>query len=304
MNAHQINLVEELAHETGVYATSIYCQVTGKLIGRLDEEAIADLFASLPENLDDDDIKNELFTRTLMAMRPSPAWMIRRMDTATKILNRDPVSILSYLLNRFYEPVERSDGKNMSQEKRIYWYHSRVRMYKRLSAMYGNSIKANCEKLMLLLLEVDSKFNLALQTMPKQLDSNPEMFAPTDEFIAACESWRDALVAKRERDIAANELSDRSFRAGNSPLKQAYMQEFIRQTPPSPTKAKEIERETKRQHIGNLFDELEAELRKPGTDGPTHMSQPRVARPRFKPPVRAIQTGAGFKFGGLKKVEG
>lgn len=302
MNAHQQNLIEELAHETGVYATSIYCQVTGKLIGKLDDDAVADLFASLPENLDDDDIKNELFTRTLSAMRPSPAWIMRRMDTATKILNRDPISILSYLLNRFYEPVERNDGKNMSLETRIWHYHNRVRMYKNISFKWEEH-KPNLEKLMLILLEVDSKFNLALQTMPKDLSPNSTLFHPSDDFIATCESWRDALVAKREREIAASELSDRSFRNGNSPLKQAYMQEFIRQTPPSPTKEKEIQREVKRQHIGNLFDELEAELRKPGTSGPTHMTTVRTPKPRFNPGVRAIQTGAGFKFGGLKKQE-
>ena len=130
-----------------------------------------------------------------------------------------------------------------------------------LTLLIDSDNRKTLEQLGLILLEIDSKYNLAKLDAPVTVSSIPaELTLPTLETLTvAVTQWRDKLNKAREDAIKRRAESDHSFTAGNSTTKQAYMQEFLRQTPHSPTRAAAIKKQSRLATIWDMFEEHETE---------------------------------------------
>lgn len=300
MTPIQTKLIHELEVETGVNATISYCQVTGQPIGFLTQDVIDELFASIPET-DEDDLKSEILTRTLMSCRTSPAWLLLRRDTLNKLRLTQPRKVLAYLMNRLCSPID-NEKLHMTLEKRTQLMSSRIKMWGLLQASQIDDLQLN--KLLLILLELDARWNLDRLAMPRNI---PFILAQQTvegvaNIIVALSEWLEAKVEKEIKDNKHLAESDRSFVRGNSAVKVAYMQELIRQTPPGAERQKVIARENNRVRLVDMIDEIERELtRIPENGRPSAaMSQPRTPIKPFNPPIVGLKLKAGFKFGGAK----
>ena len=95
--------IRELAISTyGVDPLRMYCLHTGKPMGTLDIDELAE---AIYEESDDDELESVvdgLVVRTVISMRPSPALNKPDLATIREMSVRRPVDALAYLLNRLY----------------------------------------------------------------------------------------------------------------------------------------------------------------------------------------------------------
>lgn len=293
----QYRAIQQLASETGIDAEGIYCQVTGRMIGYLDLEVMQDIFASMPD-MDAESISDDLRIRTLTSMRPSPAWNYLRPNTLALKVKSDPIGLLSYLLIRCEEPVDLKSyvPDLQTQMGRL---QNRITMWQVVNRMTIDS--ETLEALLLVLLELDAKFSLKNLAVPHNIRAlllgNPK------DTLTILSRWRDKLVDAEIKRQNEQSYSDRSFTRGNAAAKQAFVQELIRQTPVSERKTLDLKKVAVRQEIGDIFDELEVALRKPGTSGPTVSTKSQAA---YKAEAEAkkpapINIGKKFSFKALAK---
>ena len=292
-----------LTQETGIDATVMYCSATGMEIAHLTPGALQSMFDSLPADCDSDDCISEILTRTLATARTSPAWTLIRPDTIAQQFTNDLPSVLTYLLCRAWEPTKRESRLITSLESRNYWVMQKIKTRRDLASQIDSDNRTTLERLGLLLLEIDSKYNLAKLESPVTVASIPSSLSlpAIETLIVAVTQWRDKLNKAREDSLKHKAESDRSFTAGNSTTKQAYMQEFLRQTPPSPTRQAAIKKQSRLASIWDMFEELESEaIAKPAYKSPL-MSKPRVPQ-KWAPHAdkQQIATGATIRFGGNK----
>lgn len=298
-------LINIVIQETQIDPRVIYCSASGKPIANMTDESIDDLLASLPE-CDDDDKVSEILTRTLASARTSPAWTVIKTDSIAKMFQSDLPSVLAYLLARMWEAPKKTARLIQSLEDRNYWAMRKIQTRVELVAHLANHGNAKLEHLGLLLLEIDSKYNLSTLESPSVVSQFPPVLGlgEIDQLIADVDSWGGRLQRQWDAKFKAQTESDRSYYAGNQMTKTAYMQEFIRQTPPSPTRQALIKKESVKKDRLDFLDQLEAELTQHPANGDkpkATMSQPRVPAARFKPAVvGGVILKAGFKFGGAK----
>jgi len=300
MTPFQTKLIDELEAETGVNATISYCQVTGQPIGYLTQDVIDELFVSIPET-DEDDIKSEILTRTLMSCRTSPAWLLLRRDTLDKIRLSQPNKLLAYLMNRLCSPID-NNKLHMTLEHRTQLMASRIKMWGLLQSIQINEVQLN--KLLLILLELDARWNLDRLAMPRNIPHilATQSFEGVANILVFLSEWLEAKIQKEIADQKHLAESDRSFVRGNSAVKVAYLQEVIRQTPPGEARQKIIAKEHNRIRLTDMIDEIEKELTRIPANGKVSaaISQARTPVKPFNPPVVGLKLKAGFKFGGLK----
>lgn len=284
--------IGNLISEDGIDPHKIYCQVTGQVIGTLSPECFAELIANIPADIGVDDLQSELFIRTLASARPSPAWNKFRVKTFSSIRDNNPLAALSYLINRAIDPVGPHDP--------ISAVHRRIKFMRRLRAQ---PIEAKVlDSLLMVLLELDARYSLSAQAMPVNLQ---QLIQLNDwaELTKALNEWLKKLTDKEMRDNKLLFESQRSFQSGNSVTKQAFMQEFIRQQPVSPTRQIEIQKEAKKRDSHILLDAIEEALTVVPANGKP-VATPKVLHTRqapYKPAPVTNKLKPGFKFGGLAK---
>lgn len=236
----------------GVDPRTIYCQHTGRPIGSLDSSELRLVFDMI--GLDDSEaIADDLFVRTMNAMRPSPAWNYVKPDSMNKLRLSNPDSLLAYLLHRLAEPVRDNPNDRLldSLETRRGIFHARVQRWSQLESLSLGS--DHRDRILYLLIELDYKFNLnrIAATLPDFIDVTPESL---DDFLVELTSLRDKLVEaeirKQQRDAAA----DRSYRDGNSTMRGAFTSAWLAARPVDPIKA---EKKTRQSLLLNLFNALE-----------------------------------------------
>lgn len=292
-------IIEELEAETGINALTIYCQVTGQPIGAVWPSMMDDILDSIDIDYSDkdwaDDLKSELLIRTLASARPSPLWNKFRVKTFDNIRRKNPIGALSYLVNRAMDILE---SKDLMADT-----HRRVKFYAKASESHllDKLPTPILDRLLMALLEIDARYNLLKARCPTNLIQLVE----TEQFeklAQEVESWLEKLIQLELAALKAKKESDRSFREGNSITRQAYMQEFARQQPASPTRQAIIQKEAKRNDRLAFLDELEDSMTKVPESGRSSaaMSQPRAAQAPHKIRIGAVKLHAGFKFGGVK----
>jgi hypothetical protein len=292
-----IDYCAKVLEETGVNPFRIYCQVTGKIIGTVEPSEI-DLAIQLCGDVDEEEIRDELLTRTLASARPSPAWNYIRIDTLDRLRQLEPRTTLAYLFNKLAEPVDNANRLTMTLERRIALIHERIKICTIAQAIDVES--ELIDNLLLALIEIDARFGLQNVPIPTGFRDHWDTMHPSDfkALTRKCCEWRDRMVAEELERQQQQAWSDRSYSRGSTPAKLAFIREIKRVTPPSETKVKALAKKASLDRMGDLFDELESVL-----TGEVHDEEMLevMTRPiEVVPVVRQLK--AGFKFGG-KKLE-
>ena len=298
MNSGFLNSIcSELAAESAVNPFNLYCQITGRVIGQLDWAEI-DMVIHSCGTLDPDDIKSELLTRTLASMRPSPAWNFMRLDTLERMRQVDPYQVLAYLLNRLYDPVKYDRLKQPFDSKSGILIQ-RIKLWQHLQLITSDELlnEASVDRLLLVLLELDSKFNFNALPIDKSICEIYEVTSPETliDFCESLEAWRDKLVEAKIKQDQASRV-EANWSKGNRITGEAYLKTWLRVTPPSESKKKDTAKKEKANFFDSLLDDLMS-------DAPAKVEPPRVIK---STQVKRTGTATVFKGGLFKKrpVEG
>lgn len=233
------SLVTFMQDTMGVNPFTIYCQLTGKPIGRIDSDELS-LF--LVPGADVEQVADDLFVRIIASMRPSIHWNVMREDSLTKLAVSRPNETLAYLLNRLFQP---NDYWKRSRASILDDQHQRIKLFSFIESM---NIEKR-ESLYSMLIEIDAKMNLSQQF----IDLRPvdfmlffnESFAAIEAFYADCmKRW--ARQQKAELDSA------RWFK-GNTVARPAFVKSFLEAKPESKTAAKKRVRRQEDDELDALF---------------------------------------------------
>lgn len=204
---------------------NIYCFATGKPFARIDDLDYAFSIDSIGSDLET--ALDELSTRALITMRPSPFWSSISPSAIEFARQNRPRELLSYLMNRMYAPIEHNPHKPMSFESNI---NARLFRCTLWSIIDSTDFAADqLEQLLFVLLELDTRFNLAKLSKPASVGQawSESNIAKLLETLA---SWRDQLVEKSEKDTREAARSA-EFWSGSKLTGRAFSKSFMETKP-------------------------------------------------------------------------
>lgn len=205
----------------GINPLTIYCQFTGKPVGRLYQEEVESLFGLNP---DVETIADDLMVRTLASMRPSIMWNYMRSESLDLLMQERPRETLAYLLNRLFQP---SDYGKLPLAARLDDLHTRIRLY---SFILDMDVKDQ-KRLMEMLIEVDAKMNLTMQTIDLRATDFMLFFKDSMEAI---ERWHEFCMKRYARNQRLEE-DQRRWMKGNTLARPAFFRTFMEAKPESKT---------------------------------------------------------------------
>lgn len=279
--------------ELGFNPLSLYCSITGRPIGKLDESIMVDIL--LEADVQDlDELAEDLLFRTLSSSRPSPSWNMIDRHSLTLYSETRPVETLTYLLSRLYESSPNLKADLMT---RIKGYHLRLQIYALLDSLQNRG--ADFSELMLLLIEIDALYNLSKLPVPRNdilltltlavdcFDSDKEAW---EQFMADWREWHGELFEQYERRLK-QALSQDSWLKGNSTVTAARTK-ILRDSKPKSEAT--IKREQKKRVENELVNMLSAIINSEDTA---------QVKPEPKPVQGLIRPGQ-LKLSGLKIIGG
>ena len=138
---------------------SIYCLATGKPIAQINDDEAGMILEACGSDIE---------SLCLSSMRPSLPWMRVTPDSLNRMRDIAPRELLAYLMNRMYAPIENPiAGKPFNVESWQAARRMRIAIWKTIeSADFGED---NLDRLLLILLELDSRFNLAKMQKPQDI---------------------------------------------------------------------------------------------------------------------------------------
>ncbi len=161
----------------------IYCQHTGRRVGRIDLDTLNIIIHSVPpQMLEEEEFESlwdELETRALLSARPSPAWMHQSLESYKALCLLDPVgAIVKYtgfaFIKNWEHRKKRNTGGNfgfmehqwISVEDRVAWQRNLCQLF--LSATTSNGFtKFNYLDTLYVLIHADAKIGLHNIEPPK-----------------------------------------------------------------------------------------------------------------------------------------
>lgn len=215
----------------GVDPEGIYCQFTGKFIGRTDTYEFLALCESITGDLESrcDDVAMRLFA----SMRPSMRWNKLRMESLDQLRKTHPVDTLAYCLNRLFTPL-RYHGSTLAL------HHDRIRLYNRLveleSTDGGAKFIRDC---LFVMIEVDAKLALATQTASFTAEDFISDSTDLAKLWDRIDNWHMARIEEIDLLRKRREMETAWFRDGNSLARQASISQFYESRPPSKRKVLE-----------------------------------------------------------------
>lgn len=281
-------VIHRMISETGVNPLNIYCKATGAPIGSLTPEEWQMVWDSLEPEMDREEIMDELYSRTLACMRPSPAWNYVRRGTLNRLRISDPVRLCAWLLGRYYEPRDSAYSRvKVTYEQRILDGITKIQIYAKLSELDYDVHKL--KEFTTILLMLDASFDLSLIQMfegfPKTpMDINMNVIENYTKFL----NDRYAKLADHKAKLERKAQLEQSVlsRGGNRMTREVAHKAFMEIKPKSEaTLAKEHQHQ-----MEVMFENLVREMMKPESS--------RVEQHQFtmKAPLKV-----GFKMGGIKK---
>ena len=240
-------LVSYMQEEMGINPFTIYCQLTGKPIGRIDADELAPFFKG-----DIDEVADDLFVRIIASMRPSIHWNVMRESSLADLAKSRPIETLAYLLNRLFQA---NDHHKLPTAARLDDQHNRIRMFQFLTDL---AIESR-DELFTLLIEVDAKMNLSQQT----IDLRPADFMLFfTESLEVIRKFHADCMKRWLRNQKAEEDSRRWYK-GNTMARPAFFQSWMESKPETKTAAKQrVKREADKELL-DLFDSVMEEAAKP-----------------------------------------
>lgn len=218
------DVVTYMQDTMGINPLTVYCQFTGKPVGRMYQDEVEALF-----DLNDDveSIADDLMVRTLASMRPSIAWNYMRSESLDLLMQKRPVETLCYLLNRLFQ---QSDYGKLPLAARLEDLHTRIRLYDFIQTMHSENM-ARFNRLLQWLIEVDAKMNLTQQTI--DLRATDFMLFP-DKALEAIESWHTFCMKRYDRNQRLEE-DQRRWMKGNTLARPAFFRSFMEAKPETKT---------------------------------------------------------------------
>lgn len=201
--------IEICVSNTGVNPSVVYCLQTGRPIGRFDDQIMIEIFDEIPDAPDnDEEIMDDLLTRTLCSMRPSPGWNNLDRQSLNLYARTRPAETLSYLLIRLYEPT---NGLKVDFNRRLGLYHRRIQIYKMVEALATQS-EIDLSDWLYMLVEIDAMYNLnslpvpgndillTLAALESERESKPETKSEAfEEFLSAWRKWHKGYYDSYEK---------------------------------------------------------------------------------------------------------
>ena len=282
--------------QTGINPSVLYCIVTGKPYGRIDFDSLCDVDFMLDTahgTLDDESRMDEFLVRTCLTMRPSPAWQSISPERLDSLRLRQPRELLAYLLNRLYMPQEQINGLRITQSTRIVNARARITLWKIISTAQISDLQLN--QLLMVLLDLDTKFNLHTLAPIKQL---PHFFTCAsigvyNDLIQLLVDWNHALTQKKLAAERTAQLSADFWSKGSSLTRVATVKQYFATVTPAPStiakreKAKTVNMAT--QMLEDLMDTMHIESaqrdERQGLSAEViaQMKKPKEARPALVP---------------------
>lgn len=249
------NVIDAFIINYGFNPENIYCQVTGKPIGRFETEE----FEAIVDELqgDDESAADDLAMRILASLRPSLRWNKFRDTTLVDMRVKHPVETLAYLVNRLFHPL---NHRKTAIGDLLRFYEQRIKAFAMLSEWGVND---STNTLTYLLLELDAKWNLDTEWAPFSWDDffNAESMSHRIELL---QKWQERRIADWDKKMAALEYQTKWSRTGNAIAKPAYASAYMENRPVSKVEIKKQEKRKESAFFAGLLAEIQGE--RPSTE--------------------------------------
>jgi hypothetical protein len=229
----------------------IYCYATGKPIAKIDDDSWLLILGSLI-HLDPEEQADELEVRALTSMRPSVLWNSITRESIEYVRTAAPRELLAWLMNRMYAPIEHSKAKPLTFESRLAALRFRTELWQIIeSAPFAPD---QLEQLVMILLELDTAFNLTRLVKPNNVQS--AWSTNINELIQTLATWRDKLTAEQIKLAREARISDQWWRAGNQHTSKAFVAATLNTKPVTRAAVKKAEKVKEK----SLFDSIAAAI--------------------------------------------
>ena len=236
-------LIEYMQGNMGINPFNLYCQFTGKPIGRISPDELEPFLTG-----DIEEVADDLFVRIMASCRPSIHWNVMREDTLDKLAKSRPIETLAYLMNRLFQP---HDWFKLPMARRMEDQHQRIKLYSFLETCG----QVDRESLYAMLIEIDAKMNLSQQTIDLKV---VEFMLDYDSAIKKIEAFYVDCLKRWER-VQKHEEDQRRWLKGNTAAKPAFFRSFMEAKPESKTAVIKRAKKEKDMALDALFDSVMAE---------------------------------------------
>ena len=229
----QPQIIATCIQELGINPTTIYCQMTGAPIGAILPDEWNLILAQIGQPaIDDNSFIDDLYVRTICAMRPSPAWNYSRGDRLDDMRLSAPKRLMSHLLGRIYfRQYGMYSNRGRTMEQRLNHGRDLIVFYEKLQSLTDKELIDN---LLYRLLEMDAKFDLSKIDSIKGFPETSQIFDINDvgEYIGCLQRATAKLEVTRDKLDRQNKLQT-SFLAdgGRKDIRRAFIGSFMEVTP-------------------------------------------------------------------------
>lgn len=233
----QFKRLQRLCQQNGFDPQTVYCSITGRPIGTFDDSIMAEALAEIGDNVADEEMMDDLLTRTLSSMRPSPNWNYVSSDSLKRRVKSAPSQTLSYLLIRLYSPHANLKLDSVARTRE---YLRRVSIF-RFCDVLCQSADPRLNEWLYLLIEIDALYNLTNLSVPGNdllamladvaSDLHTSAFAVNfEQFMVGWRTWHGKLYESYERKVKAAIRQDQWLK-GNPIAGPARTSLFFEQKP-------------------------------------------------------------------------
>lgn len=228
----------------GYVPMEIYCSVTGKPLGSLDQYEFAQVVGQCA------DIEHLRF-KVLASMRPGMKWLKMNHESLDSMRKNHPVETMAWLLNRLYTPAQ-------TVSKPIPWdqmHEERIKLYDSLDAFRSQmSYVPNSawDQVMLKLLELHAKFDLKNEIAPFTCQAILafDLDSLMVELLVLLTPWYARRVQAYEDALDRAELM-----RTNPMARRAFLNTWLEQEPTQATVAREAKQKDLNT-FGSILDEI------------------------------------------------
>lgn len=192
---------EQAKHKERFDPLKIYCGLTGRCIGTLNDDALYMLLATIPMETPMSAIYERVCDMNLISAKSSPAWVYQTTESLRILIKEDPTGACVFYLTRAYQPGNKrlmaikQAHKWQSSNDHMEWNRVRIEIFHDLSSKQSQkAIQAVAE----LMLEVDAKVGLA--SCPTPADSLYDLLA-TKSFGSLIKHYKKVLKKYHAQEI-------------------------------------------------------------------------------------------------------
>ena len=266
--------------EIGLNPQTIYCQMSGAPIGQMSDDEFQLMLGQIEcDSLDS--IADDLYIRTISAMRPSAAWNYQRESTLNHMREHAPRRLASHLLGKLFWPRDKSYSTlKRSMKERLDSGRDLIRLYARLSEVESQG--EVWDHFLHSLIELDYKFDLALIQNLQGFPTKSIEFSPLalEEYL---DRFRAEIIRlqKRKDELERKAQLENSWLAsgGNRSLNHSFVASWKRLKPLTPAAEKQELTNRRRADIKALL----SQIMRNGVEDDSTPTPPPAPKPELPP---------------------